>query len=122
MNETVKAFFEVVKALSEAGIIHSRDYLDNVLRSLVKDFIPEQEVFFSSNCPEGRPVMVPFAAEDPVYLVLGANYPVGMSSEVLIYKVQKERLRSLLREDHYVVSKEVLLRLEPMARIDLDRL
>lgn len=120
MQSQYKEFFRIISALSDSGVIRTQDYLADVLRSMTQEFIPEDKVFFSSNCPSGGAIMVPIKVEDPFFIVLGANYPIGESHDVLVYRVEKERVRSLIKGDHYAITKEFLLRLDPLKVIRLD--
>lgn len=122
MGSHYKEFFKIIRDLNDVGVISSRNYLDDVLHSLTKEFIPEGKVFFSSNCPVGRPLEIPYAIDDPFYIVLGANYPIGRESEVVVYELEKDRIRQLLKGNHYLISKEILLRMKPLTIIDINKL
>ena len=122
MKNHYRDFFKIIRDLNDIGVISSRNYLEDVLTSITKDFIPEGKVFFSSNCPVGRPIEIPYAIEDVFYVVLGANYPIGNENEVVVYELDKENIRQLLKGDHYVLTKEILLRMRPMTIIDISKL
>ena len=119
MSKNYADFFRIIKKLNEDGVVNSRNYLDDVLRSITKEFIPENKIFFSSNCPHGRAIEIPFIVEDVFYIVLGANYPIGKENEVIVYQVEKDKIRNLLKGEYFQFSKEVLLQLTPIKIIEV---
>jgi hypothetical protein len=119
MSNTYADFFRIIKKLNEEGIVNSRNYLEDVLSTATREFIPEGKVFFSSNCPQGRAISIPYAIEDIFYIVLGANYPIGEGHEILVYEVHKDKIRHLIKGDHFQLTKEIILRMSPIAAIDI---
>lgn len=119
VNDKYLEFFRIVKMLNSDGVINSKNYLDDVLKSITSEFIPEGKVFFSSNCPHGRNMEIPYSVADEFYIVLGANYPVGDEESVLVYHIEKDKIRKLLKNDYYHFTKEILLRMTPIKVINL---
>ncbi|MBN2260573.1 MAG: hypothetical protein JW702_08505 [Clostridiales bacterium] len=119
MNKNYLDFFKIIKKLNDDGVINSKNYLDDVLKSLTKEFIPDDKVFFSSNCPHGRDIEIPYSVPDEFFIVIGANYPIGKENEILLYKVDKSKIKNLLKNEYYHFTKEILLRMTPVKVINL---
>lgn len=119
MNKNYLEFFKIIKRLNEDGVINSKNYLDDVLKSITAEFIPEDKDFFSSNCPYGRDIKIPYLVDEEFYIVLGANYPVGKDNEVIVYKLEKDKIRDFLKDDYYHFTKGTLLEMNLIKTINL---
>ena len=117
MSSNYTDFFRIIKDLNDQGIINSRNYLDDVLGSITKEFIPEDKIFFSSNCPQGRPIQVPYSVDEKFYIVLGANYPIAKADDVVVYEIDKSKVRHLIKGEYIIFTKEILLRMTPIKTI-----